>query len=97
VETLEFGISLILVPLLYGLKNHVIVGSVLPEGRLLIINLIEQAYQLIAGTPIIFYILQSSLTIRIGGVIVGVIMTPQNFTPDLTLPSMQSMKYINQA
>jgi hypothetical protein len=54
VETLEFGTSLILVPLLCGLKNHVIVGSTLPEGRLLIVNLIEQTYQLVAGTPMIF-------------------------------------------
>jgi hypothetical protein len=54
VETIKFGTSLILIPLLYGLKNHVIVGSALPGRRVLIINLIEQRYLLVAGTPMIF-------------------------------------------
>jgi predicted transcriptional regulator len=51
VGALEFGTSPILVPLLYGLKNHVIVGSALSGGRFLIVNLIEQLYLLVAGTP----------------------------------------------
>jgi hypothetical protein len=42
VETLEFETSLILVPLLCGLKNYGIIGSALPRERLLIVNLIEQ-------------------------------------------------------
>jgi hypothetical protein len=72
VEVLEFGTSLILVPLLCVLKNHGIIGSALPRGRLLIVNLIEQGYLLIVGTPMIFYILWSSLTVRNGGAVVGV-------------------------
>jgi hypothetical protein len=36
------------------------------------LNLIEQGHLLVAGTPMIFYILRSSLTVRIGGAIVGV-------------------------
>jgi hypothetical protein len=56
VETLEFGTSLILVPLLCGLKNHNIIGSTL----------------LVAGYPMIFYILHSLLTVLIDGAIVGV-------------------------
>jgi hypothetical protein len=51
VEALGFGTSLILIPLFYGLKNHVIVGSTLPGGRFFIVNLIEQLYLLVAGTP----------------------------------------------
>jgi hypothetical protein len=54
VEVLKFGTSLILVPLLYGLKNHGIVNSALPGGRFFIINLIEQGYLLVAGYPMIF-------------------------------------------
>jgi hypothetical protein len=54
VEALEFGTSPILVPLLCGLKNHGIIGSALPGGRFLIVNLIEQGYLLVAGTPMIF-------------------------------------------
>jgi hypothetical protein len=54
VEALEFSTSLIFVPLLCGLKSHDIVGSALPEGRLLIVNLIEQGYLLVAGTPMNF-------------------------------------------
>jgi hypothetical protein len=53
-EALEFRTSLILVPLLCGLKNHGIVGSTLLGERLLIVNLIEQGYMLVAGTPMIF-------------------------------------------
>jgi hypothetical protein len=53
VKALEFGPNPILVPLFCGLKNHGIVGSTLPEGRLLIVNLIEQGYLLVAGTPMI--------------------------------------------
>jgi hypothetical protein len=41
VEAFEFGTSLILIPLLCGLKNHVIIGSTLLRGRFLIINLIK--------------------------------------------------------
>jgi hypothetical protein len=41
-------------PLLCGLKNHDIIGSALTGGRLLIVNLIEQGYTLVAGTSIIF-------------------------------------------
>jgi hypothetical protein len=41
VEALEFRTSLILVPLLCGLKNHGISDSALLGGRLLIVNLIE--------------------------------------------------------
>jgi hypothetical protein len=72
VETLEFGPSLILIPLLCGLKNHDIIGSALLGGSFLILNLIEQGHLLIARTPMIFYILRSSLTVQIGGTIVGV-------------------------
>jgi hypothetical protein len=54
VEALEFGTSPILVTLLCGLKNHGIVGSALPGGRFLIINLIEQEYLLVVGYPMIF-------------------------------------------
>jgi hypothetical protein len=36
IEALEFETSLILVSLLYGLKNHDIVGFILAEGRLFI-------------------------------------------------------------
>jgi hypothetical protein len=54
VEAIEFGTSLILVSLLCGLKNYDIVGSALPGGRLLIINLIEQGYLLVACTLMIF-------------------------------------------
>jgi hypothetical protein len=42
VEALEFGTSLILISLLYDLKNNAIVGFALPIQRFLIINLIEQ-------------------------------------------------------
>jgi hypothetical protein len=71
-EVLEFETSPILVPLFCGLKNYGIVGFALPRGRLLIIDLIEQEYLLVAGIPMIFYILRSSLMVRIGGVVVGV-------------------------
>jgi hypothetical protein len=54
VEALEFGTSPILVPLLCGLKNHDIISSALLGGRFLIVNLIEQGYLLVAGTPMIF-------------------------------------------
>jgi hypothetical protein len=54
VEAFELGIRLILLPLLCGLKNYVIVSSALPEGRFLIIDLIEQEHLLVAGTPMIF-------------------------------------------
>jgi hypothetical protein len=53
-EAFEFGTSLILLPPLCGLKNHVIIDSALPGGRFLIIDLIEQEHLLVAGTPIIF-------------------------------------------
>jgi hypothetical protein len=54
VEALEFRVSPIFVPLLCSLKNRGIIGSVLPGGRFLIINLIEQEYLLIVGYPMIF-------------------------------------------
>jgi hypothetical protein len=54
VEVLEFGPIPILVPLLCGLKNHDIIGSALPGGSFLIVNLIEQGHLLVAGTPMIF-------------------------------------------
>jgi hypothetical protein len=38
----------------------------------LIIDLIEQGYLLVVGYPMIFYIIQGSLTMNIGGVVVGV-------------------------
>jgi hypothetical protein len=77
VEALEFRPNLILVLLLCGLKNH-IVGSALPGGSFLIVNLIEQGHMFVAGTPMIFYILWSSLTVRIGGAVVGVsYVTPE--------------------
>jgi hypothetical protein len=44
---IKFGTSRILVPLFCGLKNHDIVGSALPGGRLLNVNLIEQGYLLV--------------------------------------------------
>jgi hypothetical protein len=53
-EALEFGTSPILLPLLCGLKNHDIIGFALSGGRLLIVNLIEQRYLLVVGTPMIF-------------------------------------------
>jgi hypothetical protein len=53
-EALEFRISPILIPLLYGLKNYCIIGYALPGERLLIVNLIEQEYLLVAGTPMTF-------------------------------------------
>jgi hypothetical protein len=52
-EPLKFGPNPILVLLLCG-KNYDIVSSALPGGRLLIVNLIEQEYLLVAGTPMIF-------------------------------------------
>jgi hypothetical protein len=54
VEALEFRASPIFVPLLCSLKNRVIIGSALPGGRFLIMNLIEQKYLLIVGYPMIF-------------------------------------------
>jgi hypothetical protein len=54
VEALKFGTSLILVLLLYDLKNHAIVGSALSVQRFLIINLIEEGYLLIIGYLMIF-------------------------------------------
>jgi hypothetical protein len=54
VNALKFGTSLILVPLLYGLKKHDIVDSALPGGRFLIINLIEQGCLLVIDYPMIF-------------------------------------------
>jgi hypothetical protein len=54
VKAIEFRASLIFVPLLCSLKNRVIIGSALPGGRFLIINLIEQEYLLIVGYPMIF-------------------------------------------
>jgi hypothetical protein len=72
VEALEFETSLILVPLLYDLKNYDIVGSALSGESFLIINLIEQGYLLVVGYPMIFQILHSSLMVLIGGVVVGV-------------------------
>jgi hypothetical protein len=71
-EALEFKTSPILVPLLCGLKNHVIIGSALPEERFLIINLIEQGYLLVVGYPMIFEILHSLLMVQIDGDVVGV-------------------------
>jgi hypothetical protein len=54
IEVLEFRTSSILVPLLYGFKNYVIVGSALSKRRFLIINLIEQVYLLVVGYSMIF-------------------------------------------
>jgi hypothetical protein len=54
VEALEFSIGPILISLLCDLKNHVIVGSVLPVQKFLIINLIEQGYLLVVGYLMIF-------------------------------------------
>jgi hypothetical protein len=54
VEALEFSPSPILVPLLCGLKNHDIVGSTLPGGSFLIVNLIEKGHMLVTGTTMIF-------------------------------------------
>jgi hypothetical protein len=71
VEALEFGpSSSILVPLLYGLKNHDIIGSALLAGSFLIVNLIKQGHLLVTGGPMIFYILWSLLTVQIGGAII---------------------------
>jgi hypothetical protein len=53
-EALEFGPSPILIPLLCGLKNHGPIGSALPGGSFLIVNLIEQGPLLVAGTLMIF-------------------------------------------
>jgi hypothetical protein len=72
VEALEFGTSPILVSLLCDLKNHAIIGSALPVRRLLIINLIEQGYLLVVGYPMIFQILHSMVTVRLGVVVIGV-------------------------
>jgi hypothetical protein len=54
VEALEFGTSLILVSLLYDIKNHAIVGSALFVRIFLIINLIEQGYLFVVGYLMIF-------------------------------------------
>jgi hypothetical protein len=55
VEVFEFGpSSLILVPLLCGLKNYGIVGSALPAESFLIVNLIEEGNLLVAGELMIF-------------------------------------------
>jgi predicted transcriptional regulator len=54
VEALEFGPRPIVVLLLYGLKNHGIIGSALSGGSFLIVNLIEQGHMLVEGTPMIF-------------------------------------------
>jgi hypothetical protein len=54
VKAFEFGHNLILIPLLYGLKNHDIVGSALLGGRFFIVNLIEQGHLLVADIPMIF-------------------------------------------
>jgi hypothetical protein len=72
VEAIEFGTSLILVPLLCDLKNHGIIGSALPMRRFLIINLIEQGYLLVVGYTMIFYILHSTVIVLLGGTVVGV-------------------------
>jgi hypothetical protein len=72
VEALEFDTSLILVSLLCDLKNYAIIGSTLPVRRFLIINLIEQGYLLVVGYPMIFSIFHSMVTMRLGGVVVGV-------------------------
>jgi hypothetical protein len=54
VEAFEFELNPIIVPLLCGLKNHDIVGSVLAGGSFLIVNLIEQGHMFVAGTPMNF-------------------------------------------
>jgi hypothetical protein len=55
VEAFEFrASSLIPVPLLCSLENHDIVGSVLPVGRFLIIDLIEYGHLLVVGGPLVF-------------------------------------------
>jgi hypothetical protein len=53
-ETLEFGPSPILVPLLCDLKNYDVIGSTLHGGSILIVNLIEQGHLFVVGTPMIF-------------------------------------------
>jgi hypothetical protein len=72
VEALKFETSSILIPLLCGLNNHGIIGSVSTGGRFLIINLIEKGYLLVIGYPMIFYILHSLLTMQIDGAVIGV-------------------------
>jgi hypothetical protein len=72
VEAHEFSTGPILVSLLCNLRNHVIIDSALHVQRFLIINMIEQGYLLVVGYPMIFQILCSTLTVRLGGTIVGV-------------------------
>jgi hypothetical protein len=53
VEALELRASSpILVSLLCGLENHGIVGSALPVGIFLIVDLIEQRHLLVVGGPL---------------------------------------------
>jgi hypothetical protein len=55
VEALEFRpFSLILVPLLCGLKNHGIIIFALPVGSFLIVNFIEQGHLLVVGGTVVF-------------------------------------------
>jgi hypothetical protein len=55
VEAFEFRASNhILVPLLYGLENHDIVGSALPVGKFLIVDLIEHGHLLVVGGSMVF-------------------------------------------
>jgi hypothetical protein len=55
VEALEFkAFNSIFVPFLYGLENHVIIDSLLPAERFLIVYLNEQTHLLVVGGPVIF-------------------------------------------
>jgi hypothetical protein len=53
-EAPKFGPSPILVPLFCDLKNHGIIGSDLPGGSFLIVNLIKQGHMLVVRTTMIF-------------------------------------------
>jgi hypothetical protein len=73
VEALELRVSnLALVPLLCGLEHHVIMGSALPARRFLVVDLIKQEHVLVIGGPVVFQILQDSLMVRLGGIIIGI-------------------------
>jgi hypothetical protein len=73
VEALELRASSPALVLLFcSLKNHGNVGSTLPTRKFLIVDLIEHGDLLVLGGPIVFQILRSSLTMQLGGAIVGV-------------------------
>jgi hypothetical protein len=71
-EALEFEPSLILVPLLCGLKNHDIIGSALSGERFLIVNLIETRTPTCCMDTNDFWILRSLLMMRISDAVIGV-------------------------